>query len=189
MYSAAAGDISLTPTANLAQLMRGVTFPNANILFNAQVKDPAQDKPSAPVPFDYPLWGRTVYYGWQAVDQAALDAYTHRKLASATSVTSGITVEHPILPDLRVNSVVEFRNTRADVTILCAVTKTSITFDPTKSVQTMTAYIVQVSMGELSFGTVEYQTIFAVGLTLFALTLVMNIVSLVVLNRFREVYE
>lgn len=70
--AASAGAVALAPTANLAQLMRGVTFPNANILFNVQVKDPGQEKPRAPVPFDYILWGQTVYYGWQAVDQAAL---------------------------------------------------------------------------------------------------------------------
>jgi hypothetical protein len=52
--------------------MRGITFPNANILFNVQVKDPAAHKPEMPVPFDYVQWGTTVYYGWQAVDQAAL---------------------------------------------------------------------------------------------------------------------
>jgi mono/diheme cytochrome c family protein len=63
---------SFAAAANLAQLMRGVTFPNANILFNVQVKDPAKEKPAMPVPFDYILWGSTVYYGWQVVDQAAL---------------------------------------------------------------------------------------------------------------------
>jgi mono/diheme cytochrome c family protein len=63
---------SFAVAGNLAQLMRGVTFPNANILFNVQVKDPAASKPSMPVPFDYVAWGSTVYYGWQAVDQAAL---------------------------------------------------------------------------------------------------------------------
>jgi mono/diheme cytochrome c family protein len=63
---------SFAVAGNLAQLMRGVTFPNANILFNVQVKDPAKDKPAMPIPFDYVLWGSTVYYGWQAVDQAAL---------------------------------------------------------------------------------------------------------------------
>jgi S-disulfanyl-L-cysteine oxidoreductase SoxD len=68
----AADASSFAPSGNLAQLMRGVTFPNANILFNVQVKDPGTQKPSAPVPFDYVLWGSTVYYGWQAVDQAAL---------------------------------------------------------------------------------------------------------------------
>jgi mono/diheme cytochrome c family protein len=66
-----AGGVNLTPMANLAQLMRGVTFPNANIIFNVQVKDPGATKPAQPVPFDYVLWGSTVYYGWQAVDQAA----------------------------------------------------------------------------------------------------------------------
>ena len=64
-----------------------------------------------------------------------------------------------------------------------------LTLNPLESVQTMTAYIAQTSMGELPHGTVEYQTIFAVGLTLFAITLVMNIVSGIVLRRFREVYE
>lgn len=70
--AAGAGGVTLTPAANLAQFMRGVTFPNANILFNTQVKDPAAAKPANPVPFDYVLWGNTVYYGWQAADQAAL---------------------------------------------------------------------------------------------------------------------
>ena len=65
----------------------------------------------------------------------------------------------------------------------------SLTVNPLESVQTMTAYMVQVSMGEVVFGSVEYQTIFAVGLALFAITLLMNIVSIVVLRRFREVYE
>ena len=69
---ASAGTASFDAAGNLAQLMRGVTFPNANILFNVQVKDPGASKPVVPVPFDYVLWGSTVYYGWQAVDQAAL---------------------------------------------------------------------------------------------------------------------
>ncbi len=63
---------SFAVAGNLAQLMRGVTFPNANILFNVQVKDPGKEKPAIPMPFDYVAWGGTVYYGWQAVDQAAL---------------------------------------------------------------------------------------------------------------------
>ena len=70
--TAGAGGVTLAPTANLAQFMRGVTFPNANIIFNTQVKDPGATKPVNPVPFDYVLWGSTVYYGWQAMDQAAL---------------------------------------------------------------------------------------------------------------------
>jgi mono/diheme cytochrome c family protein len=66
------GSVSFAAASNLAQLMRGVTFPNANILFNVQVKDPGTAKPTVPVPFDYVLWGSTVYYGWPSVDQAAL---------------------------------------------------------------------------------------------------------------------
>ena len=66
------GASTFAVAGNLAQLMRGVTFPNANILFNVQVKDPAKEKPAMPIPFDYVVWGGTVYYGWQAVDQAAL---------------------------------------------------------------------------------------------------------------------
>jgi mono/diheme cytochrome c family protein len=66
------GGITLTPTANLAQYMRAITFPNANIIFNVQVKEPVTARPAQPIPFDYVLWGNAQYYGWQAVDQAAL---------------------------------------------------------------------------------------------------------------------
>ena len=55
--------------------------------------------------------------------------------------------------------------------------------------ETMTAYIVQVSRGEVVFGSVEYQTIFAVGITLFAITLLLNFASIAILRRFREVYD
>jgi len=64
-----------------------------------------------------------------------------------------------------------------------------MTFNPLESIQTMTAYIVQVSLGDTPAGTVEYQTIFAVGALLFAITLIMNVVANRVLRRFREVYE
>lgn len=59
---------------NLAQIMRGITFPNANIIFNVQIKDPGNQPKVAPgsMPFDYVNWGSTVYPGWQAVDNAAL---------------------------------------------------------------------------------------------------------------------
>jgi mono/diheme cytochrome c family protein len=70
--AAAASTSAFSAAGNLAQLMRGVTFPNSNIVFNVQVKDPGTQKPAMPVPFDYVAWGSTVYYGWQAVDQAAL---------------------------------------------------------------------------------------------------------------------
>ncbi len=61
--------------------------------------------------------------------------------------------------------------------------------NPLEAVQTMTAYIVAVSLGDTSVGSIEYKTIFAVGFSLFVITLLMNIVSQLVLNRFRERYE
>lgn len=74
------------------------------------------------------------------------------------------------------------------VTIAAGATP-QMTLNPLRSVQTMTAYIAQTSMGELPHGTVEYRTIFAVGLTLFFVTLMVNVISGVVLRRYREVYE
>ncbi len=58
-----------------------------------------------------------------------------------------------------------------------------------ESIQTMTAYIVQVSLGETPHGTLEYRTIFAVGLVLFFITLAMNLLGQQFTRRFREVYE
>lgn len=52
-----------------------------------------------------------------------------------------------------------------------------LTVDPREGVQTMTAYIVQVSLGDTPTGTLEYRTIFAIGLTLFLVTLMLNAVS------------
>lgn len=74
------------------------------------------------------------------------------------------------------------------VTIAAGATP-NLTLNPLEGVQTMTAYIAQVSLGETPFGTLEYRTIFAVGLALFAVTLLMNVASMIVLRRFREVYE
>jgi phosphate transport system permease protein len=64
-----------------------------------------------------------------------------------------------------------------------------LTGNPFESIQTMTAYIVQVSLGDTPAGSLSYQTIFAVGALLFAITLVMNWVANRVLHRFREVYD
>jgi phosphate transport system permease protein len=65
----------------------------------------------------------------------------------------------------------------------------TFTLDPTVPVETMTAYIVQVSLGDTPYGSLSYLTIFAVGSTLFVLTFVMNVVSHWVVRRFREVYD
>lgn len=58
-----------------------------------------------------------------------------------------------------------------------------------ESIQTMTSYIVQVSLGDTPTGGIAYQTLFAVGALLFSITLLINIISQVVLNRYREVYD
>ena len=62
------------PEGSLAELMRAIAFPNANIIFNVQLKDPGNQKKKQPAaaPFDYVEWGATVYPGWLAIDQAAL---------------------------------------------------------------------------------------------------------------------
>jgi mono/diheme cytochrome c family protein len=62
------------PEGNLAEFMRAVAFPNANIIFNVQIKDPGAQPKKQPAssPFDYVEWGSTVYPGWLSVDQAAV---------------------------------------------------------------------------------------------------------------------
>jgi len=62
-------------------------------------------------------------------------------------------------------------------------------FNPLDPTQTMTAFIVQVASGDTPTGTLVYNTIFAVGMTLFVITLVLNIVSYFFVRRFRETYE
>jgi len=70
----AAGASLPAPEGNLAELMRAIAFPNSNIIFNLQLKDPGteQKKKPASSPFDYVEWGSTVYPGWLAVDQAGV---------------------------------------------------------------------------------------------------------------------
>ena len=64
-----------------------------------------------------------------------------------------------------------------------------LTFDPKQSIETMTAFIGATGNGDLPTGSTEYKTIFAVGLTLFAITFVMNVISIRLVRRYREVYE
>jgi phosphate transport system permease protein len=64
----------------------------------------------------------------------------------------------------------------------------NLTFNPTEPALTMTAFIVQVSLGDLPHGSIGYQSIFAVGFTLFVMTLIFNIIGYLLRKRFREVY-
>lgn len=64
-----------------------------------------------------------------------------------------------------------------------------LTMDPTVPVETITAYIVQVSLGDVEHGSLEYRTIFAAGITLFIFTFLLNTFSYKIRKKFREKYE
>ncbi|RUR75514.1 phosphate transport system permease protein [Chlorogloeopsis fritschii PCC 6912] len=64
----------------------------------------------------------------------------------------------------------------------------NLTWNPMEPAQTMTAYIVSVSLGDLPHGSLEYETIFAVGLTLLLITLSFNIIGHFLTKRYREIY-
>lgn len=64
-----------------------------------------------------------------------------------------------------------------------------LTLDPTVPVETITAYIVQVSLGDVEHGSVEYRTIFAAGITLFVFTFLLNTLSYRIRKKYQERYE
>ena len=73
------------------------------------------------------------------------------------------------------------------VTIVAGATP-NLTANPLESIQTMTAYIVQLSLGEAPHGSLEFNTIFAVGSLLFVMTLGLNLLGHFVVRRWRQVY-
>ena len=75
------------------------------------------------------------------------------------------------------------------IVTLAAGSKPQLTLDPREAVQAMTGYIVQVLSGDVVAGSTVYRSLFAVGLLLFAMTLLMNIISRALVARFREAYE
>ena len=72
---------------------------------------------------------------------------------------------------------------------LAAGSTPNLTANPLESVQTMTGYIVQVSLGDTPQGSIEFRTVFAVGMTLFLMTLALNVVSQWFVQRYRNVYQ
>ncbi|QDU87463.1 Phosphate transport system permease protein PstC [Pirellulimonas nuda] len=72
---------------------------------------------------------------------------------------------------------------------LAAGASPTLTLNPLVSVQTMTAYIVNITSGDTPTGTLEYRTVFAVGLTLFLITMLINVAAQGVLSRMREKYD
>jgi phosphate transport system permease protein len=65
----------------------------------------------------------------------------------------------------------------------------NLSLSPTESYQSMAAFIAATSRGDIPTGSIEYETIFVVGMTLFVLTLLLNSVSIRLVRRFRQVYE
>jgi phosphate transport system permease protein len=75
------------------------------------------------------------------------------------------------------------------VVAIAAGQQPTLTLDPRKGVETITAYIVQVSLGDVQHGSMEYKTIFAAGITLFIFTFLLNNVSFWIKKKYQEQYE
>jgi phosphate transport system permease protein len=65
----------------------------------------------------------------------------------------------------------------------------NLTLSPLESIQTMTGYMLQVGLGDAARGTVDYQSLFAVGSMLFLMTFALNVFATAIVNRYREAYE
>jgi phosphate transport system permease protein len=74
------------------------------------------------------------------------------------------------------------------VVAIAAGMQPNLTFDPREPAATITAYIVQVSLGDLPHGSIGYQSIFAAGLVLMSITLIFNVIGFSLTRRFREAY-
>jgi phosphate transport system permease protein len=72
---------------------------------------------------------------------------------------------------------------------LAAGNQPNLTLNPLESIETMTAYIVRISQGDMPAGSIEYRTIFAVGLALFVMTMFLNVLAQWFVSRMREKYE
>lgn len=75
------------------------------------------------------------------------------------------------------------------IVLIAAGQLAQITFDPRETIETMTAFIGATGNGDVPTGSIEYKTIFAVGLTLFVMTLAMNLIAIRLVRKYREVYE
>jgi phosphate transport system permease protein len=75
------------------------------------------------------------------------------------------------------------------VVAIAAGQQPNLTFDPRDAVETITAYIVQVSLGDVQHGSMEYKTIFAAGITLFVFTFLLNNLSYWIKRKYQERYE
>jgi phosphate transport system permease protein len=75
------------------------------------------------------------------------------------------------------------------IVILVAGNTPNLTFNPTEAIQAMTSFIGVTATGDIATGTIEYDTVFAVGALLFVITLIANLISIRLVRRYREIYE
>jgi phosphate transport system permease protein len=75
------------------------------------------------------------------------------------------------------------------IVLIAAGQQPVMTLNPLEGTETMTAFVAATAIGDVPTGSIEYKTIFAVGLTLFVATLAMNLISIRLVRKYREVYE
>ena len=75
------------------------------------------------------------------------------------------------------------------IVVLAAGSTPQFTLNPVEAIQAMTSYIAVTATGDIPAGSTSYKTVFAVGTLLFLMTLVMNVISIRLVRKYREVYE
>jgi phosphate transport system permease protein len=75
------------------------------------------------------------------------------------------------------------------IVVLAAGSTPQLTFNPVESIQAMTSYIATTATGDIAAGSLDYKSVFAVGTVLFVMTLAMNVISIRLVRKYREVYE
>jgi phosphate transport system permease protein len=75
------------------------------------------------------------------------------------------------------------------IVVLAAGSTPKLTFNPVESIQAMTSYIAVTATGDIPTGSTDYKSVFAVGTVLFVMTLAMNVISIRLVRRYREVYD
>ncbi len=75
------------------------------------------------------------------------------------------------------------------IVALAAGAGSNFTFNPFRAAETMTGYIARISGGDIGYDTVDYNSIFAIGIFLFIITLILNIISQKIVQRYREIYD
>ena len=132
-----------------------------------------------------------------SVAEDALDAVprSYRDAALAIGATEWQTIWMVTLPAARsgVLTAIMLGVGRAIgetmIVAIAAGAGSAFTFNPFQAAETMTGHIVRISGGDISYDSIDYNSIFAIGLLLFFMTLILNIISQRIVRRFREVYE